>query len=51
MIGTAVEVVRRGMPEDTIRQTFEESKLDLPVAPSEGLFLDKVSTNLHYACG
>ncbi|RHY93935.1 hypothetical protein DYB37_005682 [Aphanomyces astaci] len=42
MIGTTMDVLRGSTPASTITKAFEQTKMDLPKAPSAGLYLAKV---------
>ncbi|ETW09598.1 tRNA pseudouridine(38-40) synthase, variant [Aphanomyces invadans] len=41
MIGTTMDVLRGSTPATTIKTAFEQTKMDLPKAPSAGLYLAK----------
>jgi tRNA pseudouridine38-40 synthase len=47
MIGLVIGIVRGYLDENTIQQSFNPPKLDIPRAPAVGLFLDNVKY-LHY---
>ncbi|OQR97332.1 tRNA pseudouridine synthase [Achlya hypogyna] len=47
MIGTMIDVIRGATPIATITQAFEQTKMDLPKAPSAGLYLAKAHFDVY----
>jgi tRNA pseudouridine38-40 synthase len=41
MVALAVEITRGRVPEAVMDQVFSHSRVNIPLAPSQGLFLDK----------
>ena len=47
MIGTMIDVIRGATPIETISKAFEQTKMDLPKAPSAGLYLAKAHFDVY----
>ncbi|KDO24703.1 hypothetical protein SPRG_10237 [Saprolegnia parasitica CBS 223.65] len=47
MIGTMIDVIRGATPIATISKAFEQTKMDLPKAPSAGLYLAKAHFDVY----
>jgi len=43
MIGSVVAVARKNLQPEVILNSFKANKFDIPLAPGEGLMLDRVS--------
>ncbi|OQS03435.1 tRNA pseudouridine synthase [Thraustotheca clavata] len=47
MIGTMIDIIRGATPIETISKAFEQTKMDLPKAPSAGLYLAKAHFDVY----
>jgi hypothetical protein len=46
VVGTTIDILRRSKDISIISKAYEVTKMDLPKAPSAGLYLAKVTTTM-----